>query len=95
MNEHSISMDGRGASRTAEVMAQFRAIESARLAKRRLFTHTYAREFLRPSYRMAVKLSRIPIIGITAPRFIDWRRPGARTSGIGRTRLIDDILLCG
>ena len=68
MNEHSISMDERGASRTAEFMAQFRAIEPTRPAKRRLITDTYAREFLRPSYRMAVKLSRIPIIGITAPR---------------------------
>lgn len=81
------------ASRTAEYMALFRAIESARPASRRLFNDPFAREFLRPSLRAAAQVSRIPLLGKIIPFIIDTRWAGARTSGIARTRLIDEILV--
>lgn len=80
-------------SRTAEYMAFFRALESLRPASRRLFADPFAEHFIRPSLRRALRLSRLPVVG----RFVDWyadrRLPGARTSAIARTRLIDDALL--
>jgi len=85
-------MRGNEASRTAEYMALFRALESARPAGDRLFTDRFARGFLRPSLRVVVALSRVPIAGAAVPWFIDRRWPGARSSGVARTRLIDDEL---
>lgn len=82
----------RNASRTAQYMALFRAIESCRPAKRRLFHDTLARDFLSPSLRFAVAVSRMPLVGPVIPWIIDTAWPGARTSGIARTRFIDDRL---
>lgn len=81
------------ASRTAEFMALFRALESARPPDRRLFQDPYAQDFLRPSLRAIVALSRVPFLRELIPRLIDWCWPGARPSGIARTRLIDDALV--
>jgi methyltransferase (TIGR00027 family) len=80
------------ASRTAEYMALFRALESARPADRRLFTDPFATAFLRPRLRLVVALSRLPALGGRINRFIDGRWPGARTSGIARTRFIDEAV---
>ncbi len=80
------------ASRTAEYMAFFRALESARPPRKRLFVDSYARHFLRPSLRKAVFLSRIPVLGAFVSWYADRRLPGARTSAIARTRLIDEVL---
>jgi len=80
------------ASRTAEYMAFFRALESARAPRKRLFTDSFAMQFLRPGLRRAVHFSRVPVLGALIPRYLDRRLPGARTSGIARTRLIDDAL---
>lgn len=80
-------------SRTAEYMALFRAIESVQPPTRRLFTDPFARAFLRPSLRLAVDLARLPLLGKLIPWIIDRRWPGARPSGVARTRLIDDLLL--
>ncbi len=44
MNDHH-------ASRTAEFMALFRALESTSSAEHRLFTDVFAQGFLRPSLR--------------------------------------------
>jgi methyltransferase (TIGR00027 family) len=84
-------MTERGASRTAEYMALFRALESARGAGRRLFEDPLAIRFLRARLRTVVRLSRLPGVGRLVPAFIDHRWPGARTSGVARTRLIDDV----
>jgi methyltransferase (TIGR00027 family) len=73
-------------------MALFRAIESSRPQHQRLFEDLFAPGFLRPSLKLAWMLSRIPRAGKFVPRFIDQRWPGARTSGVARTRLIDDLL---
>jgi methyltransferase (TIGR00027 family) len=81
------------ASRTAEFMALFRALESARRPPgTRLFNDPIALQFLRPSLRAVVQLSRLPLVGAAVPWFIDRRWPGARTSAVARTRLIDDTL---
>jgi methyltransferase (TIGR00027 family) len=85
-------MTANQASHTAEYMAFFRALESARPSGRRLFTDPFAIHFLRPSLRRAVWLSRVPGLGVLVARYADLRLPGGRTSGIARTRLIDDAL---
>jgi len=80
------------ASRTAEHMAFFRALESARPARQRLFQDPFAIHFLRPALRRAVEISRIPVLGSLIPWYADRRIPGARTSGVARTCLIDELL---
>lgn len=79
-------------SRTAEYMAFYRALESARPAGRRLFADPLAVRFLRPSLRAAIALSRVPVLGGIVPWMADRAMPGARSSGIARTRLIDDAV---
>jgi methyltransferase (TIGR00027 family) len=75
-------------------MALFRALESARLpSRRRLFEDQLARRFLKPSLRVVVGISRLPLGSSIVAWFMDWRWPGARASGIARTRLIDDALV--
>lgn len=85
-------MEPSTASRTAEYMAFYRALESARPRAERLFSDPFAIHFLRPSLRRAVALSRIPWLGAAVAWYADRRAPGARTSAIARTRLIDDIV---
>jgi methyltransferase (TIGR00027 family) len=80
------------ASWTAEVMALFRALESARPAADRLFEDPFAPLFLRPSLRSVLRLSQRPAARRLILRFLDSRWPGARSSGVARTRLIDDWL---
>jgi methyltransferase (TIGR00027 family) len=81
------------ASRTAEYMALFRAIESFRPSNQRLFEDRFALAFLRPSLLIAAHVSRAPLLGGLIPWFIDQRWPGARSSGVARTRFIDDALV--
>ena len=74
-------------------MALFRALETVRRpTSARLFDDRFARGFLRPSLRAVVGLSRLPVVGRLVPWYIDRRWPGARSSGIARTRLIDDVV---
>ncbi len=80
------------ASRTAEMMALFRALESTRPAGARLFNDQLAVRFLRPWMRWGVRCSHCPPVRAGLCRFIDWRWPGARPSGVARTRFIDDAL---
>jgi methyltransferase (TIGR00027 family) len=79
-------------SRTAEYMAFFRALESARPAEERLFYDSFAAGFLSDGLGWVARLS----TSRTVARVVDWyadrRSPGARTSGIARTRFIDDCL---
>jgi methyltransferase (TIGR00027 family) len=86
-------MNHHHASRTAEFMALFRALESTSPAEHRLFTDVFAQRFLRPSLRLLVWVARFRPLGILAKLLLDWRWPGARTSGIARTRFIDDACL--
>ena len=74
-------------------MALFRAIESSRSPGIRLFEDRFAQEFLRPSLRTVATLSRMPLFNGLISWLIDSRWPGARSSGVTRTRLIDDALV--
>lgn len=81
------------ASRTAEYMALFRALESVRRPRRaRLFEDPYAPAFLRPSLRAVVAAAALPGVGRLLRRLLDVRWPGARSSAVGRTRWIDDAV---
>lgn len=80
-------------SRTAEYMAFFRALESARPAVDRLFSDPFALHFVRPYLRRAVWLSRFMVLSGLVNWYADLRLPGARTSAIARTKLIDDALV--
>jgi methyltransferase (TIGR00027 family) len=77
-------------SRTAEFMAVFRALESEQPAEEALFRDPFAAGFISPRLRRLVRWSGTPIGGWLLRTFIDRRWPGARTSGVARTRLIDD-----
>lgn len=74
-------------------MALFRALESARRPGARLFDDPFASGFLRPSLWMVSQLARLPCVNALVASVIDHRWPGARPSGIARTRLIDDMVL--
>jgi methyltransferase (TIGR00027 family) len=80
------------ASRTAEYMAFYRALESARPASKRLFADPFAVHFLGPGLARAVRFSRWPLAGGLVRRYADWRLPGAGSSGVARTRFIDDLV---
>jgi methyltransferase (TIGR00027 family) len=80
------------ASRTAEYMALFRALESFHPKNQRLFNDPFAKAFLNPSLRTFARFSRVRFFGGLVPWVIDRRWPGTRTSGIARTRFIDDLL---
>jgi methyltransferase (TIGR00027 family) len=78
------------ASRTAEYMALFRALELTIPADRRLFADRFASAFLPPRLRFVAHLSRVRLAGTLARAYIDHHWPGARTSAVARTRFIDD-----
>lgn len=80
------------ASRTAEYVALFRAIESSLPEGRRLFEDPYARRFLGPQLALVAAFCRIPAVSDLVSRFIDQRWAGARSSAVARTRLIDDMI---
>src|SRR5262245_30389757 len=80
------------ASRTAEFMALFRALESSRPPRRRLFEDRFAQLFLRLPLRLVLHLARLPLGRGLIPRLIDSRWPGARSSAVARTCFIDDAL---
>ncbi|MFC7439794.1 class I SAM-dependent methyltransferase [Laceyella putida] len=77
---------------TAEFAAWFRALESSYPKERRLFEDPFAVKLIRPPLQAAAFLARIPIVGRIVPMLLDHFGPGARTSGVTRTRLIDDHL---
>jgi len=80
-------------SRTAEYMAFFRAMESVRPAKVRLFTDPFAVNFIGPQLKKAVSFcAKWPICASLLTWYVDRRLLGSRTSAVARTRLIDDAL---
>ena len=80
------------ASRTAEYVALFRAIESSLPAKRRLFEDPFAQQFLGARFGLLATLCRVPGAADLLARYIDRRWAGARSSAVARTRLIDDTV---
>ncbi len=77
-------------SRTAEFMAVFRASEHARAPNVRAFADPLAAALLPGELRLAARLFRLRPAAALLNNYIDRRWPGARTSGIARTKLIDD-----
>lgn len=80
-------------SRTAMSMALFRAIETTKQGPRRLLNDPYAVHCLSPGYRAIARIAEFRPFRRQIERIIDWRVPGARSSGVARTRLIDDWLI--
>jgi methyltransferase (TIGR00027 family) len=79
-------------SRTAQYAAFFRALESRRPARQRLFDDPLAVAFLDRSLRAAVVAAGLPAVGRALPWLLDRWIPGPRPSAAVRTRLIDDAL---
>ncbi len=79
------------ASRTAQYMALFRALESTR-GPARLFDDPFACAFLPGGLRAVAHAARLPPVGELVRRCIDRRWPGVRTSAVARTRYIDDVV---
>jgi len=73
-------------------MALFRAIETAMPPWRRLFYDPFASSFLDQGLKLATKISSLPLIGRLVPQIIHFKSPGALSSGIARTKYIDDLL---
>jgi methyltransferase (TIGR00027 family) len=80
------------ASKTAQYMALFRALETARPSNERLFNDPYAIHFLDAGLRSMVKLSSVPGVRNLIRRYIQKKIPGGFSSGLARTRYIDDQL---
>jgi methyltransferase (TIGR00027 family) len=78
------------ASRTAEFMAVFRASENAKAPTSRAFADPLAAALLPGELRLAARLFGLRPAAALLNAYIDRRWPGARTSGIARTKLIDD-----
>jgi methyltransferase (TIGR00027 family) len=74
-------------------MALFRALESRRRGGPRLVEDPLAPAVLSGSLRTLVRGARIPFVRGAVEAVIDTRWPGARTSGVARTRLLDEWVL--
>jgi methyltransferase (TIGR00027 family) len=77
------------ASQTAEFMAVFRASETARRGGR-VLVDPLAASLLPGKLGLVARAYGCPPLATLLDGYIDMRWPGARTSGIARTRLIDD-----
>jgi len=79
-------------SGTARSMAAFRALESSKPADERLFLDRFSTRFLPPFQRLLVACAKVGVLRRWVELYADRKVPGARTSGIARTRLLDDWL---
>jgi methyltransferase (TIGR00027 family) len=76
-------------------MALFRALESARPAGKALFCDALAEGFIDHAARLLVRASAVAALRVPLIALIDKSWPGARTSAVARTRLIDDWVIEG
>ena len=79
-------------SRTAQYMALFRALESKRNNNDKLFSDPFAIHFLDRGLKLAVKASNFHLFKSYLKKTIQKRIPGAYSSGVARTKYIDDLL---
>jgi methyltransferase (TIGR00027 family) len=79
-------------SRTAEYMALFRAVETAQPLQRRLFEDQYAIPLLSGALKRLAQAAQLPFVGRMVPWFLDLGWPCSRSSGVVRTRWIDDLV---
>jgi methyltransferase (TIGR00027 family) len=80
------------ASRTAEYIALYRALETTETRREPLFRDPFAHHLLTDSRARALRVANLPGMRGILERYADYRAPGARTSAIGRTRFIDDVV---
>ena len=73
-------------------MAFFRALESKRPTSDRLFSDPFAIHFLDRRLKRVVKASNLPLFKTYLKKIIQKKIPGGFSSGIARTRYIDDLL---
>ncbi len=83
--------DGK-ASQTAQYITFCRALETQERLARRFFDDPYAFALLSGSYRIFVRLARLPIIGKLVYAILDLGWPYSRSSAVVRTRAIDDLV---
>ena len=93
MTDSHAGSSSQGPSRTARLVALYRAIESSRPTASRLFDDPFAPGFLGWRYGCALGLSRLPVIGAAFPwSLVDGHWAGPRGTVAVRTRYIDDVL---
>jgi methyltransferase (TIGR00027 family) len=80
------------ASRTAQFVAMYRALETDERRRAPLFRDPHARGFLTPAMQLFVLAARAPVVRGWIERYADRRSPGSRTSAIARTAYIDDAV---
>lgn len=80
------------ASRTAQYVALYRAMETGERRRAPLFRDPYALGFLPRRLALAVRAARAPVVRGLVERYADRRAPGARSSAIARTAYIDDAV---
>lgn len=80
------------ASKTAQYVAMYRALETLERRRAPLFVDPFAAAFPPWRYRVALALARLPSVHAAFSRYADRRAPGARTSAIARTRFIDEVV---
>jgi methyltransferase (TIGR00027 family) len=84
------SMQDGKPSKTAQYMAFFRALETQQPPRKRLFEDAYAFPLLRGTLRAFAWLARISLIGGLVYVILELGWPCTRSSGVVRTRAIDD-----
>src|SRR5688500_1819043 len=80
------------ASKTAAYVALYRALDTCEPRRPPLFRDPFAAGFLSPGLQFALRIARIRGCRAALESYADWRAPGARSSAIGRTRFIDDVV---
>ena len=76
----------------AEFIALFRALESARPAAHRLFDDRFAGRSFGLGFASSSVSPDFLSWSVAFPALVDHRWPGARTSGVARTRFIDEVV---
>jgi methyltransferase (TIGR00027 family) len=80
------------ASKTAEYVALYRALETTEFRRAPLFRDPFAVRFLSRGLRVAARAATLPGVRPLLERYADARAPGARTSAIARTAFLDDAV---
>jgi len=80
------------ASRTAQYVAVYRALETHEFRRAPLFHDPFAERFLSSRLLWLVRAARRPLLRSVIERYADVRAPGSRTSAIARTAYIDDAV---
>jgi len=81
------------ARKSGTYMAAFRAIESTKPEKERLFNDPFAAAFLSKFYKTLLAGCSIPLFRKIVTGCIQLRWPGTFTAAVARTKLIDDMIL--